>query len=79
MSLFAVICRTCTRNVYEGDTAPDDGQTLLTAFAESVPGTTCPSGIATCPHKTAAINAGRQQTISAILTRLAAIEAKVRP
>jgi hypothetical protein len=79
MSNYAVVCRTCLRNVYEGDTSPDDGQTLLTAFADSVTGAACPSGVATCPNKTAAMTTARQQTVAAILARLAAIEAKVRP
>jgi hypothetical protein len=79
MVAYSVTCRTCAKNVYEADDPPADGQTLLTAFADSVPGTTCPSGVATCPHKTVAVNTGRQQTIAAILIRLAAIEAKVRP
>lgn len=79
MSDFAVVCRTCFRNVYEGNTAPADGQVLLTAFADSVTGTACPSKIDPCPHKTTVITAAKQQTVSAILTRLAAVEAKVKP
>lgn len=77
MSTYAVVCRTCSKNVYEGDTQPADGQTLLTQYAQSTTGTTCPSGVATCPNKTAAINATKQQLPPAILARLAAIEAKL--
>lgn len=76
---YSVTCRTCAKNVYEADSSPADGQALLTQYADSTSGTSCPSGVPNCPHKTTAINTGRQQTIAAILTRLAAIEAKVRP
>ena len=78
MSTYAVICRTCLRNVYEGDTQPADGQVLLTAYADSKAGTACPSGVSSCPNKTSAVNAAKQQTIPALLARIAALEAKVR-
>lgn len=82
MSDFAVVCRTCLHTVYEGDTAPDDGQVLLTAYADSIPGTVCPSKIDPCPHKAAAIAAAQllkpasQGDLAAIKTRIAAVEAK---
>lgn len=77
MSLYAVVCRTCQHNVYEGDTQPADGQVLLTTYADSAAGSACPSGVASCPHKTTAINAAKQQAIPALLARIAALEAKV--
>lgn len=77
MSLYAVVCRTCQHNVYEGDTSPDDGQVLLTQYAESTPGAKCPSGHTDCPNKTAAVNSSKQQAIPALLARIAALEAKV--
>jgi len=79
MVAYSVTCRTCAKNVYEGDESPTDGQVLLTQYAESTSGTSCPSGVSNCPHKSAAVNTGRQQNIQSILTRLAALEAKVRP
>lgn len=79
MTNYAVVCRTCLRNVYEGDTQPDDGQTLLTAYADSKSGSTCPSGVANCPNKTAAVNVAKQQAPAALLARIAALEAKVKP
>lgn len=77
MSLYAVVCRVCSKNLYEGDTQPADGQVLLTQYADSVPGSACPSGVATCPNKTSAVNAAKQQTIPALMARIAALEAKV--
>lgn len=79
MSLYAVICRTCQRNVYEGDTQPEDGQVLLTQYAESASGKACPSGVVNCPNKSAAINAAKQQTIPGLLARIAVLEAKIKP
>jgi hypothetical protein len=76
MSNYAVICRTCLHNVYEGDAQPADGQLLLTAFADSVTGTACPSGIATCPHKSAALTA-RAQLAPATVADLAAVKARL--
>lgn len=77
MSLYAVVCRTCQHNVYEGDTQPADGQVLLSQYADSAAGTACPSGVNTCPNKTTAINAAKQQLPAALLARIAALEAKV--
>lgn len=73
---YAVVCRTCLRVVYEGNTQPADGQALLSQYADSTPGATCPSGVSACPNKTAAVNQARQQSPAAILARLAALEAK---
>lgn len=77
MSLYAVVCRTCAHNVYEGNTPPADGQALLTQYADSVTGTACPTPFDPCPHKSAAIAAERKRTIAAILARLAVIETKL--
>lgn len=77
MSNYAVVCRTCFHNVYEADTPPVDGQVLLTAYADSVPGTACPTPVDPCPHKSAAIAVERRQRPAAILARLAVIEAKL--
>lgn len=79
MSDYAVICRTCERNVYEGDTSPEDGQVYLTAFADSVAGTACPSGRVNCPHKSAAVTKAKDQTTAALLARIEKLEAKVKP
>ena len=78
MSNYAVICPTCHHSVYEADTPPDNGQVLLTQFAESTPGTTCPSGVPSCPNKTAALNNRKQRNIDSILGRLTALEARIR-
>lgn len=77
MSLYAVICRTCSKNVYEGDTQPADGQVLLSQYADSTPGVKCPSGVTDCPNKTSAVNTAKQQAIPALVARIAALEAKV--
>jgi hypothetical protein len=83
---YAVICRTCLVVVWQGNVAPDDGQPLLTAHAESVPGPACPSKVATCPHKTAArAEAAKRKPatlkdISDLQTRVAQLETKpVKP
>lgn len=82
---YAVTCRTCYVTVWEGDTAPADGQLLLTEYAESSAGTACPSKVDPCPHKNAAIDQQgkrRPATIGDLETlkaRLAALEAKVKP
>lgn len=76
---YAVTCRTCNKNVWQGNVAPADGQTVLTQFAESVAGTACPSGVNPCPNKPAALAAARQQAVPALLARIAALEAKVKP
>lgn len=56
---YAIHCYTCFVKVREGtyadDAPPIDGQVVLTAYADSVPGDTCPSGVAGCPHKAVAV------------------------
>jgi hypothetical protein len=79
VSDYAVICRTCGRNVYEGNTSPEDGQVYLTAYADSVAGSACPSGRADCPHKSAAITKAKDQTTAALLARVEKLEAKAKP
>lgn len=79
MPAYVVHCYTCLIRIYEGDTPPDDGQVLLTAYADSTPGTACPSKVDRCPHKTAAINTAKQREPAALLARLVALEAKAKP
>lgn len=56
MSAYAVNCYTCRVNVWQGDELVEqDGQVLLTAYADSVAGTVCPSRVDGCPHKTAVV------------------------
>lgn len=77
---YSVNCMTCHVNVYEGDTQPKDGQPLLTTFAESVPGTACPSKVDPCPNKSAVINQAPQRaavTKGDLASLVARIEAKV--
>jgi hypothetical protein len=82
---FAVNCYTCLVNIWQGDIAPDDGQTLLTAYADSTPGTVCPSKVDGCPHKTAAVaeRPKRKPVVAGDLDdlrkRLDKLEAKVKP
>lgn len=89
---YAVTCYTCYRNIWEGAGPPADGRAELTKYAESIPGTACPSGVATCPNKTAAIAAAAQlrpatvgdlssvrSRLDDIGTRLGKIEAKLPP
>lgn len=79
MSDYAVVCRTCTVVMYEGDTAPTDAQVLLTNYANNTP---CP--VATCPHKTAAIEAEKAKRpvtrgdFLDLERRVTALEAKLR-
>jgi hypothetical protein len=79
---YSVTCYTCYHKIWDGDTAPADGQQILTTYAEQTPGP-CPSGVAACPHKTSAIAAAsllRPATVgdlAAVKTRLSAVEAKV--
>lgn len=55
-SAYAVACRTCQVTVWQGNELVEtDGQVLLTAYADSTPGPRCPSGVAACPHTTAAV------------------------
>jgi hypothetical protein len=69
--------------VWQGNTPQGDGQVVLTAYADSVPGTACPSKIDPCPNKAAAIAARTPPVtaadLAAIKTRLDKIEAKVKP
>jgi hypothetical protein len=55
----------------------------MTTYADSVPGTACPSKIDPCPNKSAVVNARPAQVtaadIIAIKARLDKIEAKVKP
>lgn len=80
---YAVTCQTCAVQVWQGDIPPTDGQVLLTAFADSVPGAACPSKVANCPNKSAAIAARPAPLTAADLAdvkkRLDKIEAKVKP
>jgi hypothetical protein len=79
---FSVTCRTCYRMMWQGDVAPADGQTLLTAYADSTQGTVCPSGVDGCPHKAAAIAAAKLlqpvtlADLTAVKGRLDKLEAK---
>lgn len=73
----AVICHTCAVNVWQGDVAQGDGQVLLSAFADSVTGTACPSKIDPCPNKSTAVTAAKKVLPDALLARIAAIEAKL--
>lgn len=78
----AVICHTCAVNVWQGNIAPTDGQVLLSAFADSVAGTACPSKVDPCPNKTAAITAAQQLrsvTKAELAALIARIQAKVGP
>lgn len=64
---YQVRCWTCGTQVYSGDTAPADGQVLLTQFADA----SCPQGGIGCPHTTTA----RQAAAAADpTTRLAQLE-----
>ncbi len=54
MTAFAVTCQTCHVKVWEGDQAPEDGQTVLSAYADSAAGNACPSKVDPCPNKSAA-------------------------
>ncbi|MGH8573235.1 MAG: hypothetical protein ACREX8_11770 [Gammaproteobacteria bacterium] len=81
---YAVICHTCGVNVWQGDELlEEDGQVLLTVFAESVSGTGCPSKVDSCPHKTAALENAqlsrpvRLAELEALRARLATVEAKL--
>jgi hypothetical protein len=74
---YAVNCYTCRVNVWQGDIAPADGQVLLSAFADSVTGTACPSKVDPCPNKTLAVAAAKKTLPAAVLARIAAIEAKI--
>jgi hypothetical protein len=56
-SPYAVMCYTCHVVVWKGDSPLADGQAELTRYAESTPGTACPSKVDPCPHKTAALAA----------------------
>jgi hypothetical protein len=76
---YAVTCQACLVKVWEGDVPPADGQVLLTNYAESTPGNACPSKVAGCPNKTAAVVDTKQWQPAKILARLAALEAKVKP
>jgi hypothetical protein len=82
---FAVNCYTCRVNVWKGNDAPDDGQVLLTAFADSVAGSACPSKVDPCPHKAAAIAAARllqpvtMADLAAVKGRLDKLEVKIKP
>jgi hypothetical protein len=80
----AVICHTCGFTVWRGNALVEqDGQTLLTAYADSVAGTVCPSKVDPCPNKSPAIAARPVPVTAADLAgvkkRLDAIEAKVKP
>jgi hypothetical protein len=79
----AVNCYTCHVNVWQGDVSPADGQVLLTAYADSVTGTVCPSKVDPCPNKAAAIAQRPTQVtaadLAAVKARLDKIEAKVKP
>ncbi len=81
----AVVCRTCLVAVWQGNVSPDDGQVLLTAYADSAPGTVCPSKVDGCPHKAAEVAKRPQRLpvtvadLAAIKTRLDKIEAKAKP
>lgn len=74
---YAVNCYTCHVNVWQGDVITADGQVLISAFADSTPGTACPSKVDPCPNKTAAVTSARKATPTALLARIAAIEAKL--
>jgi hypothetical protein len=78
---YAVTCQTCKVQVWQGDIPPADGQVLVTAYADSVPGTACPSKVDPCPNKSAAVAAAvateKRTRPAAILARIASIEAKI--
>jgi hypothetical protein len=80
---FAIICRTCLVTVWQGNTPQGDGQVVLTAYADSVPGTVCPSKVDPCPNRAAALAARPVPVTAADLVdvkkRLDKIEAKVKP
>lgn len=80
---FAVICHTCGVNVWQGnELVEQDGQVLLTAFADSVPGPACPSKVNLCPHKAAVLTEqARHKAVTAkdlelLEMRLAKLEKK---
>lgn len=63
----------------------EDGQVLLTAYADSVPGTVCPSKVQGCPHKTLTIQEAQSRKpvtraeLVEVKARLDRLEPKVRP
>lgn len=80
----AVVCRTCAFIVWQGnETVEPDGQALLTAYADSIPGTVCPSKVDPCPHKAAARAAAatqrpvKQAELDILKSRIAALEGRV--
>ena len=81
----AVTCQTCAVQVWQGDIPPDDGQVLLSAYADSAPGTVCPSKVEGCPNKTAAVaERPKHKPVVAgdlddLRKRLDKLEAKVKP
>ena len=82
----AVICRICHVAVWQGnDPVEPDGQVLLTAYADSVPGTACPSKVDGCPHKHAAVaerpkrRAATIGELDEVVKRLEKLEPKVKP
>lgn len=76
MSNYAVTCYTCRTKIWEGDEPPADGQVLLTEYADKTPGTECPSKVADCPHKTAAV-AERVQRRPATLADLEGLKIRL--
>jgi len=54
MGMYAVTCFTCMRKLLESDNAPEDGQAVLTAFAEY----RCQ--VTGCPHTNAALAAAKK-------------------
>ena len=55
MSDYAVSCYTCVTTVWEGDTAPTDGQPILTTYANQ--SCTRPD----CPHRSGSTPEGGNQ------------------
>jgi hypothetical protein len=83
---YAVTCQTCHVNVWKGDQLVEqDGQVLLSAYADSVPGTACPSKVADCPHKAAAVaerpkrRAATAGELDELRKRLEKLEPRVKP
>lgn len=77
---YAVTCYTCFVKIWEGDTPPIDGQVALTTYADSTPGTACPSKIANCPNKTAVVaDITQKQAVTRrdLAVLVAKIEAKI--
>lgn len=82
---YAVNCYTCGQTIWQGNEPQGDGQVILTAYADSISGPACPSGISPCPHKAASLaviaklQAPTIKDLEAIAARLAKVEAKVKP